>query len=450
VRRAVVAFVTFLAGVLLLASPAAAEEPASDAPASEAVQGTLKIDNQPVAGVSISVYTENGQLIETVQSGPDGTWRVDLPGPGVYRVDLDESTLPAGVVVRNGRPSLTPEVFLGNVRNVLFPLGTGAAEPGPGETTGANPGATPGPGGQPSAGPSSSSRFSQVANLAYTGLHFGLIIALAALGLSLVFGTTGLTNFAHGELVTFGAIMAFLFNVSFKLPLVLSAVVAVALGAVFGWAQDRFFWSWLRRRGTGLIAMMIVSIGVALMLRFLYLYFIGGETRRYTEYVIQQPYVFGPFTVTPKSLVTGAIALVVLVLVSLALVFTRLGTATRAVADNPSLAASSGVPVERIVRLVWAVGSALAALAGVILAIEQGVAYQLGLEILLLIFAAVVLGGLGTAFGALFGGLIIGLFIQLSTLWIPAELKYVGALAALIVILLVRPQGLLGRRERIG
>lgn len=444
-RRAVAAFVTILAGVLLFAGPAWAEEAAG-----EAVQGTLRFEDQPVAGVSISVYTEDGDLIETVESGADGTWRVDLPGPGIYRVDLDESTLPPGVVVRNGRPSLSPEVFAGNTRNVLFPLGTGVTEPSPGETTGQTPGATPGPGGQPSPGTSSPSRFSQVANLAYSGLHFGLIIALAALGLSLVFGTTGLTNFAHGELVTFGAIMAFLFNVGFGLPLLWAAVIAVALGAVFGWVQDRFFWSWLRRRGTGLIAMMIVSIGVALMLRFLYLYFIGGETRRYSEYVIQQPYVFGPLTVTPKSLVSGAIALAVLVLVSLALVFTRLGTATRAVADNPSLAASSGIPVNRIVRLVWSVGAALAALAGVILAVEQGVTYQLGLEILLLIFSAVVLGGLGTAFGALFGGVIIGLFIQLSTLWIPAELKYVGALAALIVILLVRPQGLLGRRERIG
>src|SRR5690606_31430953 len=125
---------------------------------------------------------------------------------------------------------------------------------------------------------------------------------------------------------------------------------------------------------------------------------------------------------------TDAIALVVLVVVSLGLVFTRLGTATRAVADNPSLAASSGVPVDRIVRLVWAVGGALAALAGVILAVDQGVVYQLGLEILLLIFSAVILGGLGTAFGALIGALIIGLFIQLSTLWVPAELKYLGAL----------------------
>jgi neutral amino acid transport system permease protein len=186
------------------------------------------------------------------------------------------------------------------------------------------------------------------------------------------------------------------------------------------------------------------------MLRFAFLYFVGGETRRYSEFVIQEPLLIGPLIVTPKSLVSGAIALVVLVVVSLALIYTRLGTATRAVADNPALAASSGIPVNRIIRLVWAVGGALAALAGVILAVEQGVDYQLGQTILLVIFAAVVLGGLGTAFGALLGSVIIGLFIEFSTLVIPNELKYVGALAVLVVILLVRPQGLLGQRERIG
>jgi Branched-chain amino acid ABC-type transport system, permease components len=442
-RRALIAFVIALAGVLIGASPAWAEE-------GEALRGTLTHEGSPVAGVSISVYTEDGDLIETVTTGADGTWRVVVPGPGVYRVDLDESTLPPGLVVRNGRPSLTPEVFRGNERNVIFPLGTGVSGGGgadPAQTAGPT---TPGGGEQPAPQPSRPGLSSQVVNLAYSGVHFGLIIALAALGLSLVFGTTGLTNFAHGELVTFGAVMAFLLNVTIGLPLLLAAFLAIVLGGVFGYAQDRWFWGWLRRRGTGLIAMMIISIGVALMLRFLYLYFIGGETRRYTEYVIQQPYVIGPLTVTPKSLVSDAIALVVLVAVSLALVYTRLGTATRAVADNPSLAASSGVPVNRIVRLVWSVGAALAALAGVILAVDQGVSYQLGLEILLLVFSAVVLGGLGTAFGALFGALIIGLFIQLSTLWVPAELKYLGALVALIVILLVRPQGLLGRRERIG
>lgn len=431
-RKAVIALALALMGVLLGASPAWAE--------GEAVRGTLRHDGEPVANVTIRVFTEDGQPVGEAVSAEDGTWTVEVPGPGTYRVDLDESTLPDGLVVRNRRPSLTPRVNLGNSSNVIFPLGTQYDTPAPGEE--------PGQGG--SGGSSGGATFNQPVFLTYSGIHFGLIIALAALGLSLIFGTTGLTNFAHGELVTIGAVVAYFFNAAIGLPLIWAALVAVIVGGLFGYLQDLGFWSWLRRRGTGLIAAMIISIGVALILRFLILYLLGGDTRRYTEYVIQTPLQIGPLTVTPKSLITDAVAIVVLVAVSLALVFTRLGKATRAVADNPSLAAASGVAVNSIVRLVWAIGGGLAALAGVILGVEQGVQYQMGQEILLLIFSAVVLGGLGTAWGALLGSLIIGLFIQLSTLWIPGELKFVGALVILVAILLVRPQGLLGRAERVG
>src|SRR5690606_25597761 len=140
--------------VLIGAGPAWAE-------GGEALRGTLTHEDVPVAGVSISVYTEDGELIETVATGEDGTWRVAVPGPGTYRVDLDESTLPSGVVVRNGRPSLTPEVFGGAERNVLFPLGTEVVGgPDPGQTAGpTTPGSGEQPGGQSSSG---SGRYSQV------------------------------------------------------------------------------------------------------------------------------------------------------------------------------------------------------------------------------------------------------------------------------------------------
>jgi branched-chain amino acid transport system permease protein len=120
------------------------------------------------------------------------------------------------------------------------------------------------------------------------------------------------------------------------------------------------------------------------------------------------------------------------------------------VADNPALAASSGINVDRVIRIIWTVGGAVAALAGIMLGLSQNLNYQMGFHILLLIFAGVTLGGLGTAFGALVGSLVVGLFIQLSTLWVPTELKTVGALLVLILVMLFRPQGILGRRERIG
>jgi len=128
----------------------------------------------------------------------------------------------------------------------------------------------------------------------------------------------------------------------------------------------------------------------------------------------------------------------------------RIGKAMRAVSDNPPLAASSGINVSTVIAVVWAGGTALAGLSGVLLGVDQQVEYQTGFKILLLVFAAVTLGGLGTIWGAMLGSIIVGLLVEMSTLFIPTELKYVGAFVALIVILLVRPQGLLGRRERVG
>jgi branched-chain amino acid transport system permease protein len=130
---------------------------------------------------------------------------------------------------------------------------------------------------------------------------------------------------------------------------------------------------------------------------------------------------------------------------------TQTGKATRAISDNPDLAAASGIDVDRVIRIVWIVAAGLAGLSGVLWAyFRPGIKWDMGAQILLLIFAAVTLGGLGTAFGALLGALVVGLLVEVSSLVIPSDLKYVGALVVLIVILLVRPQGILGRKERIG
>ncbi len=426
-RRAVVTLTAFLASLFFALGFGATSANAEG----EALQGTLVNNGQPVAGVSITVSSQDGRQVGQVRSGPDGKWSVPVPAAGTYRVELDVTTLPQGLTLTNNRPVLTLPVFAGSARTALFPIGSAA-------TAGSTPVDT---------GPD---RLGRVLDLTYTGVHLGLMIALAALGLSLIFGTMGLTNFAHGELVTFGALMAFVFNAIVGVPVLVAGVIAVALGAAFGYLQDRFFWGWLRERRTGLIGMMIVSIGLALTLRYLYLFRFRGETRQYTDYVAQPGIDLGPIAVAPKNLIMDVIAIVVLVAVSMALVMTRLGKATRAVSTNPSLAAASGINVDAIIRLVWTIGGGLAALAGVMLGVFQGINYQMGFQILLLVFAAVTLGGLGTAFGALLGSLVIGLATQLSTLWIPTELKNVGALAVLIIVILVRPQGILGRRERIG
>jgi branched-subunit amino acid ABC-type transport system permease component len=142
---------------------------------------------------------------------------------------------------------------------------------------------------------------------------------------------------------------------------------------------------------------------------------------------------------------------VVLGAIGYILTSTRIGRATRAVSDNAALAAASGINVDRIVRMVWTAGAGLAALGGVLLGLYfSATRWNMGTALLLLMFAAVTLGGLGTAFGALVGSLVIGLVVELSTLVIPSDMRYAAAMAILVLVLLVRPQGILGRSQRVG
>ncbi|WP_211116270.1 branched-chain amino acid ABC transporter permease [Glycomyces buryatensis] len=460
-RRAVLMLSTALVGLIAVLGVSGSAQAQADL----GVHGTLENQqDEPIAGAEITVTDASGSEIATATSGEDGTWQVPLEAEGTYTVTLDESTLPDGLLVRNGRPQLEVEV-VDSDRTVLFPLDTqlapgvtpqDPAEDPTGTTEEPAEEATPDTEADADAEADAAPELegeggaTRAVSLLFSGLHFGLMIALAAVGLSMVFGTTGLTNFAHGDLVTFGGVMALLVNVIIGLPVWAAVIGAVVAGALFGWIQDWGLWGPLRRKGTGLITMMIISIGVAMLIRFATLFFVGGERRLYTQYVGQDPWDFGWLVITPKEVYTGLFALAVCIAVGLGLVYTRLGKATRAVADNPSLAESTGIDVNQVIRLVWTIGGALAALSGVFLSINDGVKFDMGQHLLLLVFASVVLGGLGTAFGAFVGSIIIGVFVQMSTLVISPELKYVGALAVLIVIMLTRPQGILGRRERIG
>lgn len=396
----------------------------------ESISGTVRAPNGPGGLQGVDLTITGPGFEQQVTTDEAGKFSTAVPAAGAYEVALDEATLPDGISLRDpDRNPLTAQVSPGAARSVLFPTVEGDSPV--------------------SGGDGSSVTGGQVAQLALDGIVLGLILALGALGLSLIYGTTGLTNFAHGELLTIGALAALVLNQA-GLPLLLAAPLAVVISGLLGGVQDRFFWRKLRVRRTGLIAMLVVSIGLGIFLRYVFLFFFGGSTEQYVDYAGQAGLQIGPLSITPKSLVGSSVAVVLLIATSLWLLRSRLGKATRAVSDNPALAAASGIDVDRVIRSVWIIGAALAAFAGILLGMNQGVRWDMGSAILLLIFAGVTVGGLGTAFGALLGGLLVGLVIQLSTIWIPPELKSVGALAILIVVLLVRPQGLLGRRERIG
>jgi neutral amino acid transport system permease protein len=248
-------------------------------------------------------------------------------------------------------------------------------------------------------------------------------------------------------------VVAWVVNVKFGVQLIPATIIAIVVGIGVGMLNDLAVWRPLRRRRSGLIAQLVVSIGLSIGIRYLILILFGGRSQAFTDYQSQVQHDYGPIQLTDVNLATMVISLVVLIGVALVLQRTRIGKAMRAVADNRDLAASSGINVERVVLFVWALGGGLASLGGVLFALSElagTVQWEMGFKLLLLMFAGITLGGLGTAYGALLGCVIVGLIVQLSTLVIDPDLKYTGGLLVLIVILVLRPQGILGSRSRIG
>jgi neutral amino acid transport system permease protein len=410
---------------------------AQDDPA-ETVGGTMRAKDDAgerifVEGVEFTVFDADGNEVGTATTDDEGVWLVSLPSSGVYSIELNVDTL-QGFELRNSdnNPLTGVEVQPNTQKNTLFPLGERVVE----ESNSIRP-----------------------VQLFVDGIKLGMIIAMCAIGLSLIYGTTGLTNFAHGEMVTFGAMIGYVFHVTWQFDflgtwmtsLVFAAVMATIITGAAGGLFNELVWKRLRNRNASLISALVVSIGLSIFFRYVFLYQFGGRAGFYRDFRIgDQVEFFGLFTMLRKDIFIVVFGTLVLTAVATALRKTRVGKAMRAVADNRDLAESSGIDVEQVIKYVWIIGSALAGLGGVLFGLTENVNWEMGFRLLLLMFAGVTLGGLGTAYGALLGSLIAGVFIQMSTLLIPGDMKNIGALLALIVILLVRPQGLLGRAERIG
>jgi len=442
--------VVALGATLATALPSAAAQTAPDATTTTStttttaattlprVSTTLKAGGEPVEGVELVVALDG---VEVGRSATDesGSASVEVPGAATYTVSLDESTFPDGVAFASGaRTELTPTVRATGTKAVVFRLASGD------ETTGGSGGGSGGAGGD--------GTFTRVLNLLVSGTRFGLVIALGAVGLSLIFGTTGLTNFAHGEMLTFGAIVAWYLNSNaggLGWPLLVAGLVAVVASAGFGAGMELGVYRPLRKRGMPIFSQMVVSIGLAFAIRYLYSVVYGSSTKQYSQYAAQAPTLeLGPLAMRPKDLIVSAIALAALIAVGLFLRNSRMGTAVRAVSDNRDLSIASGIDDLKVILVVWVLSGALAGLAGVMLGSSESVGYTMGQRVLLVMFAAVLLGGLGTSFGAMVGGLIVGIVSDLSTLWLDADLKVVVALATLVVVLLTRPQGIFGVKAR--
>jgi branched-chain amino acid transport system permease protein len=387
--------------------------------------GKKIVDNVP--GVEVIITTESGEEIARLITDDNGEYRTEVPTAGNYIVEINPDTVPEEMlIVESTKTPRTVRVNPESQATSIFFLGASTTK--------------------------SVSRLELLPQALYNGLKLAAIIAICSIGLALIYATTGLSNFAHGEAVTFGGFAAWVLNINAGMHLLVAGAIAIALTSLVSVGMERGVWKPMRRRRSSLTSMMIVSIGIALGVRYVYQFFFGARFKSYSNFGKQSAFSLGPLSLTPRGLWIIAICIGLSVATSAWLLYTRQGRAIRAVADNPSLASSTGINSDNVIAYVWLVGGALAGIGGILYGLEFGVQWDMGFRLLLLMFAAVTLGGLGNPFGAIIGSVVIGVFVELWAWLIPAasELKTIGAMLILIIVLLVRPQGLLGSPERAG
>jgi neutral amino acid transport system permease protein len=287
-----------------------------------------------------------------------------------------------------------------------------------------------------------------VAETGLTGLSLGAIYALGAVGLTLVYGILKLVNFAHGDFLTFGAYMAYVVNVTWGMPLVVGIFFAMATTALLGVFLERVMWGPMRAKRAGLLQLLLMAIGLAFLIRAFVQYVWSTELRFLDVNVIETVEILG-LRIGRTQLVVLIVGVLVLIAIGVMLRYTLLGKRMRALSDNLELAETSGIDTSRVILYTWMFAGALAGLAGVLAAATTELRPEFGFELLLPIFAAVILGGIGDAFGALVGGMVLGLIIEWSTLFIDARWKVTIGFVALILVLIVRPQGIFGRARAI-
>jgi len=295
------------------------------------------------------------------------------------------------------------------------------------------------------------------------GLLLGIIISVASVALSLLYGVTRIVNFAHGEIIALGAIATLFFSspIDYRIlfldkfsPLglnfALSCILAVVICGLFGGLLELILFRPLRKGNVGNIAVLVVTIGLSIFIRHLYLLFASGKVQNFPlDLQRRQTYLF--FDMTPRNLKVLIVGILVMILIGLLLTYTKLGKAMRAVRDSEELSNVSGINSDNIILITWISSSMLAGLAGVFQAIINDVRWNMGFLILLLIFAGTVLGGIGTSFGAMVGGFIIGILVQVSV-GLPfmeghTEAKNAVALGIMIVILYLGHREYLGRKK---
>jgi neutral amino acid transport system permease protein len=288
----------------------------------------------------------------------------------------------------------------------------------------------------------------EVAQRALFGLSTGSIYALGAVGLTLVYGILKLTNFAHGDFLAFGAYMAFLVNITWGLPLVLGVLFAMVATAILGVFLEKIMWGPMRAQGAGILQLILMSIGLALVIRYGIQYIWGTELRGLDVNNTDTVEFLGLSIGITQAWVI-VIGFVTLTATGLMLRYSLLGKRMRALSDNLDLAETTGINTSRVILYTWVFAGAFAGLAGVLYGATTQLQPEMGFELLLPLFAAVVVGGIGDAFGALAGGILLGVVIEWSTMFIDPGLKLAVGFIVLILVLVIRPQGIFGKARAI-
>jgi len=275
------------------------------------------------------------------------------------------------------------------------------------------------------------------------GLITASVLALAAVGVSLQFGVTNYVNFAYGEFLTIGVYVAWTLSHGLHLNIYLSLMLATLSVGVFALLLDRFLLRPFAKRGAPLLFLLVVTFGLSLFLSNLILA-IWGPNFKSLDFAPEMPYKFGPFLFTTSQLSIIGIAVVAMTALHVLLTRTEIGKAMRAMSDSVDLAQISGIDIDRITSFTWLLSGCLAGLAGIVLAINiTSFQPSFGGEFLFVIFSAVILGGIGSPYGAMLGALVIGLATEMSAVLINSAYKNDVAFALLILTLLLRPQGII-------
>ncbi|MBA5778292.1 branched-chain amino acid ABC transporter permease [Stappia sp. F7233] len=272
------------------------------------------------------------------------------------------------------------------------------------------------------------------------GIVLGSIYALGAVGITLVFAILRYAHLAHGDLATLGAFLALAVVSAIGLPVYAALPVAMIVTAGVAVGVDRLFYDYLRERPK--IVTVMASLGVALMIRSLVQVIWGVDAESYTR-GISRPENWWGIRLKDREIATVAVMIGLVLALQLFLLRTKWGKAMRAMSDNPDLALLSGIDNRKVVTLTWIIVGGLCAASGYFLGLNTELKSLMGWQMLLPMFAAAILGGVGRIEGAVIGGLVVGIAEELSVLVLPSEYKAAMAFAILLVMLLVRPTGLL-------